>query len=118
MEDLFFHLTFALIPFVILMTLLLLPRLHMLGAFAANGEDCLLVLSWLRLGSTCARYLSYWEKVRALARGGLWLGEGSAAGASNGCSDVLAGEQGRDVVDRAVRADSSEADEVLRPWWA
>lgn len=106
-EARFFHRTLALIPFFMLMTLFRVVAPNMLGRASAVGFVCLRNLGWTRLGSTCARYLSYWEKVR---QRGLDLGLGGKWDSAYG----MLGVEG--MVVRAVSAVSLEPVEAFRAW--
>lgn len=108
-EDRFFHRTFALIPFFMLITLRLVPMLNKLGTSSAGGANCLRNFGWFRLGSTCARYLSYWEKLRERD---LALGLGGKLGLLEVRSSV--GEEGCEL--RTVSAVSFEPVEVFLAW--
>lgn len=103
----FFHRTLALSPFFMLITLFLVVTPNMLGTTSAVGLVCLRNLGWLRVGSTCARYLSYWEKVR---QRGLVLGLGGRLAPAHG----FVGEEG--TVVRAVSVVSLDPAEVFRAW--
>lgn len=94
-------------PFVILTTLFLVVTLNMLGTTSAVGLVCLINLGWLRLGSTCARYLSYREKVR---QRGLAIGLGGRLGSSHD----FVGDEG--TVVGAVSVVSLDPVEVFRAW--
>lgn len=94
-------------PLVILTTLFLVVTLKILGTTSAVGLVCLINLGWLRLGSTCARYLSYREKVR---QRGLAIGLGGRLGSSHD----FVGDEG--TVVGAVSVVSFDPVEVFRAW--
>lgn len=83
----------------------------MLGALSVGVGGRLRILGWHKLGSNCARYLSYVEKLR-LRDLALELGRGG--GFSRWPTPVSGREGGFDVM--AVSAVLSEPEEVLRAW--
>lgn len=83
----------------------------MLWALSVGVGGRLRILGWHKLGSSCARYLSYVEKLR-LRDLALELGTG---GALSRCPAPVSGREGGfDVM--AVSLVSSEPEEVLRAW--
>lgn len=83
----------------------------MLGALSVGVGGRLIILGWHKFGSSCARYLSYVEKLR-LRDLALELGGG---GALSRCPAPVPGRDvGFDVM--VVAAVSSEPEEVLRAW--
>lgn len=83
----------------------------MLGALSVGVGGRFRILGWHKLGSNCARYLSYVEKLRLLDLA-LELGRG---GAVSRCPAPVSGREGGfDVM--AVSVVFSEPEEVLRAW--